>query len=84
MQNKRVAILYRYIPQYRLEVYRRLYELCRENSIDLDVIYGNPAQSDSIKHDAVDFEYGIFKRNRFLTIGRVELIWQPVLAETSE
>jgi len=64
-----------------LEVYKRLYELCCANNIDLQVIYGNPSYSDSKKRDAVDFEYGIYKENCYLSAGRLELIWQPVLAQ---
>jgi glycosyltransferase involved in cell wall biosynthesis len=81
MKNKRVVILYRYIPEYRLAVYERLYELCRVNSIDLDIIYGDPSKSDRLKNDSVDFEFGIFKRNQFWSFGKIELVWQPVLAQ---
>jgi len=53
--KKRAVILYRYIPQYRLDFYTRLYDLCKRANIDLDVIYGNPSPIDTKKGDSVDF-----------------------------
>jgi glycosyltransferase involved in cell wall biosynthesis len=81
VSRKRVAILYRYVPQYRLEFYRRLYALCKNSDIDLDVIYGNPSKTEKTKGHAVSFEPGQFIKNKFYSVGHTELIWQPVLAE---
>jgi glycosyltransferase involved in cell wall biosynthesis len=81
MPRKQVAIVYRYIPQYRLEFYKRLFELCENNDIDLKIVYGNPNKAEKMKGDAVSFEPGTFVANKFFSIGHTELIWQPVLAE---
>jgi glycosyltransferase involved in cell wall biosynthesis len=79
--KKRVAIVYRYIPQYRLDFYNRLYNLCKGTNITLDVIYGNPSPIDNKKRDSVDFLPGKFIENHWLSVGRIELAWQPVLSE---
>src|SRR4051812_12297117 len=81
MSRKKVAIIYRYVPQYRLEFYKRLYEICKNNDIDLKVVYGNPGKPDNTKGDAASFEPGTFIENKFYSVGQTELIWQPILAE---
>jgi glycosyltransferase involved in cell wall biosynthesis len=82
MRSNKVVILYRYIPQYRLEFYKRLYKLCENKGIDLHVIYGDPSKSEKTKGDSVSFDRGNFVKNRYFSFGHTELIWQPVLGLT--
>jgi glycosyltransferase involved in cell wall biosynthesis len=78
-KRKKIIILYRYIPQYRIRFYELLRCRLAENNIDLLVIYGQPGSKDALKKDAVKYSDGIFKRSIILSIGRYELYWQPVL-----
>jgi glycosyltransferase involved in cell wall biosynthesis len=84
MADRRVVIILRYIPQYRLPFLMKLYEACVGANVDLKVIYGNPAKVDAMRKDSVDFEPGLFITNRIVPIGRSEMIWQPVLSHTRD
>jgi glycosyltransferase involved in cell wall biosynthesis len=84
MARRRVVMLLRYIPQYRLPFLTRLHEKCIGANIDLKVIYGTPAKNDSMKADGIDFQPGLFIPNRIVPFGQSELIWQPVLSHTQD
>src|ERR1700722_12716206 len=81
MSRKKVSIICSYIPQYRLEFYKKLHEICKTNNIELKVVYGNPGKTLKKKGDAVSFGPGKYIENKFYSIGITELIWQPILAE---
>ena len=84
MRNSRVAIIYKYIPQYRFDFFTQLMDMSCRNNLDLKIIYGDPGQLDRSKGDSVDLRSGTFVRNRFIPVGSGELIWQPVLNEVRE
>lgn len=84
MVRKRVVILFRYIPQYRLPFLIRLQELCRARQIDLKVVYGTPAREDDGRADRVDFAAGVFVRNYFVTLGKYTAVLQPVLSHIKD
>jgi glycosyltransferase involved in cell wall biosynthesis len=81
MPTRRVAIVYKYLPLYRASFFKRLSELCQEAGIELNILYGNPDRLDALKNNATEFagSNGIYVPNRFIRIGKAELIWQPVL-----
>jgi glycosyltransferase involved in cell wall biosynthesis len=75
--KKKVAIIYRYIPQYRFAFYNRLKLFLKDKGIDLILIYGQPGKNDQSKKDAIDIPWGKRIRNRIFTIGGKEIYWQP-------
>jgi len=75
MSRKRVAILFRYIPQYRLPFLIHLHERYRAAQIELKVVYGNPAEEDDGCGDRVDFPAGAFVRNYFITFGKYTAVF---------
>jgi glycosyltransferase involved in cell wall biosynthesis len=80
MPRKRVVILYKYIPQYRVEFFRLLNETCRKHEIDLEIIYGTPGKIDALKGHSAELEFATLVPNRIVCIANVELIWQPILS----
>ena len=77
--KQKVAIIYRYIPQYRYGFYERLRNRLFDEGVELILIYGQPGANDRLKGDAVEIPWGIKLRNRILRIGRTELYWQPAM-----
>lgn len=76
---KKVVVIQRYIPQYRIRFFELLKSSLANRNINLLVIYGQPGLKDELKKDAVDFAHGVYKRNMIISIGKYEIYWQPVL-----
>jgi len=75
----KVAIIYRYIPQYRQCFYEMLREKLDKIGIELVLIYGQPSQKLALKKDSIDLHWARKVRNLYIKIGRWEFCWQPVL-----
>ena len=79
---QQVTIIYRNIPQYRIEFYNLLREGLRKKNIELQLIYGdNPFKG---RHDNVHCEWATFKKNCTLSLGSIYLIWQPCIKEVKK
>ncbi len=76
---QKVLIIYRTIPQYRVEFYNSLREKLKEQNIELELIYGN-SHVDNRK-DTVRSDWAIFKDNVTINLGVFKLIWQPCWKE---
>ena len=75
----KVLILYKSLPQYRVAFFDLLREELSKNNITLELIYGDAdykGRSDSATND-----WATFKKNKYLKIGKSQLIWQPCLKE---
>jgi glycosyltransferase involved in cell wall biosynthesis len=81
---RKVAIVYRTIPQYR----RRFYEMMRERLAELDIefllLYGQPGHKDALKMDSIEIPWAIKIPNRIWEFGGRELYWQPVLGRLKD
>jgi glycosyltransferase involved in cell wall biosynthesis len=75
----KVVIIYRTIPQYRIEFYNLLKQKLSERNIDLQLIYGDNKFKG--RNDSVSCNWAIYKRNYFLSFKKLLLIWQPCLKE---
>jgi len=75
----KVAIIYRYIPQYRYSFYENLRNRLLDEGVELVLIYGQPGANDRLKGDAVEIPWGIKLKNRILHTVRTELYWQPAM-----
>lgn len=82
--NKKVAIVYKYIPQYRREFYTKLKQALAHENIELRVIYGQPGKEDSIKGDMVDLSWGIKIHNTVLHFFGKDIYWQPILSHIGD
>ncbi len=75
---RKVAILQRYIPQYRREFFNRLRDTLIQKEIDLQLIYGQPNERELKLKDAIDLDWAIHVPSKIFKLGRSELYWQPV------
>lgn len=76
---KTVLIIYKFLPQYRVDFYNRLKVELLKNDIKLEVIYGNSNKNDKLKNDEIHLTWAKFLKNRRLRIGKKEIVWQPCL-----
>jgi len=76
---KRVGLVLRAVPHYRLPFFTRLREDLESRGIELRLIYGQVGKVRSSKKDTVDVPWGIRIQNRVLDLGPLELYWQPCL-----
>lgn len=73
----RVLIIYKYLPQYRVDFYERLRSELIKYSIELHLIYGKLNNENSLRNDEVDLSWATFVPNKSIRVGSFELIWQP-------
>lgn len=76
---KKVAIIYKTIPQYRRDFYNGLRSALAERDIELILLYGQPSRRDALKNDTIDLDWAIKVPSKIFEIGHLELYWQPVL-----
>lgn len=75
----KVTIIYRTIPQYRVEFYNLLKEGLLKKGIELELIYGdNPFKG---RNDNVHSEWATYKKNFTLNFYKFYIIWQPCIKE---
>lgn len=73
---KKILIIYKSLPQYRLEFFNGLKQELEHKGIELTLVYGK--NSSSKKKDEVDLSWGIYRENKVFVFGSSQLIWQPV------
>jgi glycosyltransferase involved in cell wall biosynthesis len=78
--TRRVAVIYRSVPQYRRQFYEMLRSELGKDPIDLQLIYGQPGSQDAAKKDTVDLDWAERIENRIVRVGGRELYWQPCLS----
>ena len=74
---KRVLIVYRFLPQYRIDFYTGLREELRKRNIELNLVYGK--SKNTSKGDEVTLGWAIHIPNLIINLGIIRLIWQPCL-----
>ncbi len=75
----KVLILYKSLPQYRLEFFNGLREELLKSDISLQLIYGDADYKG--RNDSARSDWGIFRKNKYIKFGKTTLIWQPCLKE---
>jgi len=78
-KNKKVVVIYRFLPHYRKTFYERLRTLLKKNDIDLDLFYGDGDGIERKKQDKVEIEWAIKKPNYIIPLPKKYLIYQPFL-----
>lgn len=77
-ENRNVAIIYRFLPQYRVDFFCRLREELGRDEIELQLIYGK--NRDTPKQDERDLAWAIPVRNRTVEMFHHTLLWQELPA----
>jgi glycosyltransferase involved in cell wall biosynthesis len=78
--RSRVAIVFRYVPQYRARFYDLLRQLLADEGVDLQLIHGDPGRyHDVTKQDAVSVPWATHIRNRVIRVAGRDIFWQPCL-----
>jgi hypothetical protein len=76
---KKVLIIYRFLPQYRVDFYNGLKEKLKNHDIELSLVYGRLNNKDSTKGDEVDIEWAEYVPSKKIKVGSIEFLWQPCL-----
>lgn len=76
---KRVAIIYKSLPQYRRQFFELLRERLAERGVEFLLIYGQADPIDASKMDRVDLPWAIRIPNRIFRLGGRSIYWQPCL-----
>ena len=76
---KKVLILYKFLPQYRVEFFEKLRVALLEEGVELNLIYGKLKNQDSKKNDERDLPWANYRENKIIKLGSTELLWQPSL-----
>jgi L-malate glycosyltransferase len=76
---RKVLIVYKFLPEYRVDFYQHLKKKLLENDIELHLIYGKYGKIDALRGNEVQIEWAHYIPNRRLSLGRSETIWQPCL-----
>ncbi|PST84761.1 group 1 glycosyl transferase [Pedobacter yulinensis] len=79
---KKVIILYKSMPQYRVEFFNLLGVELNKHGIEMKLIYGSIDSKG--KNDSRDLDSGTFRPNKFIKVGKTQLIWQPAMREVKE
>ncbi len=78
---KKVLIIYRFLPQYRVDFYNQLREKLEESNIELSLVYGKLNNANSSKGDEVNIDWAEYINSRKFKIAGIELLWQPCLQQ---
>src|SRR5690606_14728374 len=81
---KKVLIIYRFLPQYRVDFYNGLRDNLRKSNIELSLVYGRLNNANSSKGDEVSIEWAKYRDSRKFNIGGIEFLWQPCLDEVKK
>ena len=76
---KKVFIIYKFLPKYRVDFYQLLKKELFNYNIDLQLIYGQSNKTDALKGDETVIEWAQFVPNKRYYLGKTELLWQPCL-----
>ena len=77
--KRRVLIVYRFLPQYRVDFYNGLRHELAKNSVTLHLCYGKLTNNDATKGDEVDLDWARLVDNKTISIGGLELYWNRAL-----
>jgi len=77
--RRRVLIVQKSIPSYRVAFFSALRRELDVREIDLILVGGDPVGDDRFKADTGKVEGALFRPNRRYRVGKREFVWQPVL-----
>jgi glycosyltransferase involved in cell wall biosynthesis len=74
---KKVVIIQRILPHYRIPFFERLFQVLAEKNIELIVIYGQHRENTVPKSVNVDRPWALKINNYYLFSENNEVVWQP-------
>lgn len=74
-----VSIVQRIVPHYRVAVLRTMRQVLETHGVDMEVIYGQEAEGTVPRSVQLDEPWAHRIQNRYLRVGKAELVWQPCL-----
>ena len=77
---KKVLIIQKALPLYRIDFFNLLYEKLRDKGIQLTLIHGQRDENTALKNDEAELPWAIRVKNTYIRLGRLLLIWQPCLS----
>ena len=77
-RKKRVVILQRLLPLYRVSFFQKLERSLAESGVELLVIYGQSKKNENFGNP-IFLKCGIEIKNRYFYFGKYFFVWQPVL-----
>ena len=81
MVNKKVLILYKFLPQWRVDFFNYLREYLAKENIELSIVYGKLKNLNAKKNDEAELEWGKYRPNVVINVGKTELLLQPAFIE---
>lgn len=79
MKRQRVVIVYKTLPHYRVRFYELLRAELADRGILLELIVGQPDDEMAKRRDTAGIQWANLVRNRYIPLGRRQLVWQPCL-----
>src|SRR5688572_14124200 len=76
-RRRRVCIVQRIVPQYRVGFFRALHATLARSAIDLHLIHGQEFPGTVPRSADLNETWARRIQNRYLRIAQRELIWQP-------
>lgn len=77
---KKVLIVYRFLPQYRVDFYNLLREKLATQNITLTLAYGKSSNVNVLKKDEVELPWATQINQKVIKLFGFEFYWQPVLS----
>jgi glycosyltransferase involved in cell wall biosynthesis len=81
MKRRRVIIIQRVLPHYRVPFFEALWEALHERGVDLELVYGQEHPGSVPKTVAVSFPWATQIRNRYFETFGIQWVWQPCMAK---
>jgi len=78
---KKVLIIYKYLPQYRVDFFHHLKKKLEKHNVELSLVHGKSNKIDALKNDEAIIDWAKIISNKELRIKTKSMIWQPVLKE---
>lgn len=78
--NRRVLILQRILPHYRVAFFCELFRRLEERHISLRLLYGQERPGTVPRTEPLDEPWAVRIRNRYVALSNREVVWQPCVA----
>ena len=81
-QRRRVCIVQRIVPHYRVPFFQALHRELADTGIDLELIHGQEFPGTVPRGEFLDERWASRVNNRYIRIASQELVWQPASVRT--
>ena len=76
---KKVLIVYKFLPEYRIDFYNILRDKLFDYGIELHLMYGKFDEIDALRKNEVEIEWASLIANKRYYFGKKIFTWQPAL-----